>query len=130
MSRLDLVQDAVRPALKARLMLSGPPGAGKTRTGLIMATEIAQGAPILGIDTENAEMLTCTTLTTHRTTRHTTRRRLMLGFTPLPITLGLIVVLMLGSRLNMVPRTRDWSAAILQDRPPPASLLSAIRCPV
>lgn len=58
MSRLSQAREAVRPALKARLMLSGPPGAGKTRSGLIVASQLAEGAPILGIDTEKESMLT------------------------------------------------------------------------
>ena len=58
MSRLTLVADAVRPSLKARLMLAGPSGAGKTWTALTIATELSEGGPILGIDTEKESMLT------------------------------------------------------------------------
>ena len=56
MSRLSNAKPAVRPSLKARLMLSGPAGAGKTRSGL----EIAQvlGERILVIDTERESALT------------------------------------------------------------------------
>ena len=57
-TRLSQVRKAVRPALKGRLMMSGPPGAGKTRTGLIVATELAEGGPILVIDTERESALT------------------------------------------------------------------------
>lgn len=57
-SRLAEARKAVRPALKARMMLSGPSGAGKTRCSLIVATELAEGTPILGIDTEKESMLT------------------------------------------------------------------------
>ena len=58
MSRLQNVKQAVRPALKARLMLSSPPGAGKTRSALIVATVFADGGPILVIDTEKESALT------------------------------------------------------------------------
>lgn len=57
-SRLTQARPAVRTALKGRMMLSGPPGSGKTRSGLIIATELAQGGPILGIDTEKESMAT------------------------------------------------------------------------
>jgi DNA polymerase III delta prime subunit len=57
-SRLQQAQVAVRPALKARMLLAGPPGAGKSRTGLIIATELAEGKPILAIDSENGSLLT------------------------------------------------------------------------
>jgi hypothetical protein len=57
-SRLSLVRPAVRPALKARMMLAAPYGAGKTRTALMIARELAEGGPVLGIDTEKESMLT------------------------------------------------------------------------
>jgi hypothetical protein len=61
MSRLNLAQPAVRPALKARASLSGAPGAGKTRTALIIATTLVEQLPdpkILVIDTEKESALT------------------------------------------------------------------------
>lgn len=59
-SRLSLVAEAVRPALKARLMLAAPSGAGKTKTGLIVATVLAadDDGSILVIDTEKESALT------------------------------------------------------------------------
>ena len=39
------------------MMLSGPPGSGKTRSSLIIASVLADGGPILGIDTEKESML-------------------------------------------------------------------------
>ena len=59
-SRLDLAAPAIRPALKARLMLSAPSGAGKTKTGLIIATVLAadHDGTILVIDTEKESALT------------------------------------------------------------------------
>lgn len=57
-SRLSQARKAVRPALKGRMMLSGPAGAGKTRSALIIAGVLAEGQPILGIDTEKESMLT------------------------------------------------------------------------
>lgn len=57
-TRLQLARKAVRPALKGRMMLTGPAGAGKTRSGLMIATALAEGGPILGIDTEKESMLT------------------------------------------------------------------------
>ena len=57
-SRLTLAAKAVRPALPARAVFSGPPGAGKTRTALIAATVLAEGGDILLIDTEQESALT------------------------------------------------------------------------
>lgn len=56
--RLALSRPAVRPALKARALLSGPPGSGKTRTALIVAQVLAEGGPVLVIDTERESALT------------------------------------------------------------------------
>lgn len=59
MSRLTHARPAVRPSLKARALLSGPPGAGKTRSALIIATLLAEGDDrILVIDTEKESALT------------------------------------------------------------------------
>lgn len=58
MSRLSHAHPGVRPALKARALLSGPPGAGKTRSGLIIAEQLADGGPVLVIDTEKESALT------------------------------------------------------------------------
>lgn len=56
MSRLALAKPAVRPSLKARLMLSGPAGSGNTYSALEIATEL--GRDILVIDTERESALT------------------------------------------------------------------------
>lgn len=58
MSRLGLAREAVRPALKGRMMISGPPGSGKTRTALMIAEVLAEGGPVLMIDTEKESALT------------------------------------------------------------------------
>lgn len=58
MSRLAVVKPAVRPSLKARLMLSGPAGAGKTYSALEIATVLADSGQILVIDTEKESALT------------------------------------------------------------------------
>ena len=58
MSRLDAARAAVRPALKARMSVAGPSGSGKTRSMLIIATVLADGGKILGVDTERESMLT------------------------------------------------------------------------
>lgn len=55
-NRLALARDAVRPSLKARLMLSGPAGAGKTYSALEIATTL--GDRVLLIDTEKESALT------------------------------------------------------------------------
>lgn len=56
MSRLADVRPAVRPSLKARLMLSGPAGAGKTYSALEIASVL--GDTTLVIDTEKESALT------------------------------------------------------------------------
>ena len=56
MSRLANAKPAVRPSLKARLMLSGPAGAGKTYSALEIASVL--GERILVIDTERESALT------------------------------------------------------------------------
>lgn len=56
MSRLGNARPAVRPSLKARLMLSGPAGAGKTYSALEIASVL--GKQILVIDTERESSLT------------------------------------------------------------------------
>lgn len=56
MTRLEQARPAVRPSLKARLMLSGPSGSGKTYSALEIASEL--GARILVIDTEKESALT------------------------------------------------------------------------
>jgi AAA domain-containing protein len=55
-SRLSQAAPAVRPALKGRLLLGGPPGSGKTRSALIMASTL--GDKVLVIDTEKESALT------------------------------------------------------------------------
>ena len=56
MSRLANAKPAVRPSLKARLMLAGPAGAGKTFSALEIASTL--GASVLVIDTERESALT------------------------------------------------------------------------
>lgn len=56
MSRLGLARQALRPSLKARLMIAGPAGAGKTYSGLEIASVLGQR--ILLIDTEKESALT------------------------------------------------------------------------
>lgn len=58
MSRLSQVQDAVRPAMKARLMLAGPAGSGKTHTALTVAEALTPNEKWLLIDTEEESALT------------------------------------------------------------------------
>lgn len=59
MSRIENARPAVRPALKARALLSGPPGAGKTRSALIVASLLAgDDGKVLVIDTEKESALT------------------------------------------------------------------------
>lgn len=57
-SRLAEVRQAERPALKARMMISGPAGAGKTLSGLTVASRLADGGRVLWIDTEKESALT------------------------------------------------------------------------
>jgi len=59
-SRLNLAAPAVRPALKGRLLLAAPSGAGKTKSGLIIATVLAadEDGSIVVIDTEKESALT------------------------------------------------------------------------
>jgi RecA-family ATPase len=47
MSRAEQIHKAVRTGQKARVALSGPSGSGKTWTALSIATELANGGPIL-----------------------------------------------------------------------------------
>lgn len=54
-SRLALARPAQRRPVKARLAISGPPGSGKTWTGLSIATYLCPSRPILWIDTESNE---------------------------------------------------------------------------
>lgn len=49
--------DARRTGLKLRLALTGPGGAGKTLTSLLIASGLAPGAPIAFIDSENKRAL-------------------------------------------------------------------------
>lgn len=58
-SRLDSITTAVRPAMPARLMIAGPPGAGKTMTGLSIARTLAGDdmGQVLCIDTEHGAAL-------------------------------------------------------------------------
>lgn len=61
MTRLDLARPGVRPALKARALLSGAPGSGKTRSGLIILSSLLADQPdarVLVIDTEKESALT------------------------------------------------------------------------
>lgn len=55
-SRLSHAKPAVRPSLKARMMLSGPAGAGKTMSALEVAAVL--GDRVLLIDTEKESALT------------------------------------------------------------------------
>lgn len=59
-SRLALANQAVRPKLKARIMLSAPSGGGKTWTALTIARELAKGdmTKVMVIDTEKDSALT------------------------------------------------------------------------
>jgi hypothetical protein len=60
-SRLTQARPAIRPALKARALLSGAPGSGKTRSGLIILTALVEDIDdpkILVIDTEKESALT------------------------------------------------------------------------
>lgn len=59
-SRLGTAITAVRPKLKARIMLSAPSGGGKTWTALTIARELCKGdmTKVLVIDTEKDSALT------------------------------------------------------------------------
>lgn len=57
-NRLQRVADAVRPEMKARLLLAGPAGSGKTWTALTIAAELAEGELPLVVDTEEESALT------------------------------------------------------------------------
>lgn len=56
MSRLIQARKATRPSLKARMMIAGPAGAGKTMTALEIATNL--GERVLVIDTEKESATT------------------------------------------------------------------------
>jgi hypothetical protein len=56
LSRLDNIRSAVRPSLKARLMISSPAGGGKTWTALEIAAVL--GLRTLVLDTEHDSSLT------------------------------------------------------------------------
>ena len=58
MSRLGRAREAVRPALKGRLLIAGPAGSGKTRTALMIGEVLAEGGRVLVIDTEKESALT------------------------------------------------------------------------
>ena len=62
MSRLGAIKPAERPKMHGRALLSGPSGAGKTWTGLSMATHLAvaeeRPGSVLVIDTERESALT------------------------------------------------------------------------
>jgi len=58
-SRLTLARAGIRPEMKGRVMMSGPPGAGKTYTGLVIATTlVGPHGRILVIDSEKESSLT------------------------------------------------------------------------
>lgn len=58
-SRLNQARAAIRPRMKGRVMLSGPSGAGKTYTALLIATYlVGPEGRILHIDTEKESSLT------------------------------------------------------------------------
>lgn len=58
-SRLTLARAGIRPAMKGRVMLSGPAGAGKTYTALVIATAlVGPTGRILVIDSEKESSLT------------------------------------------------------------------------
>lgn len=59
-SRLTLATAAIRPKLKARIMLSAPSGGGKTWTALTIARELCKGdmTKVMVIDTEKDSALT------------------------------------------------------------------------
>lgn len=58
-SRLNQARAAIRPEMKGRVMLSGPPGAGKTYTSLLIARAlVGPEGRILVIDSEKESALT------------------------------------------------------------------------
>lgn len=58
-SRLTLARAGIRPEMKGRVMLSGPAGAGKTYTALVLATVlVGPTGRILVIDSEKESSLT------------------------------------------------------------------------
>lgn len=58
-SRLTLARAAIRPSMWGRMLLTGPSGAGKTWTGLVIAeTLVHPNGKILVIDTEKESALT------------------------------------------------------------------------
>lgn len=61
-SRLDAIRTATRPKMHGRAMLSGPSGAGKTWTGLAIASTLADAehrpGEVLVVDTERESALT------------------------------------------------------------------------
>lgn len=56
--RIERVQPAVRRSMKARLMIAGPAGAGKTHTALTIARALCPDEMPLVIDTEEESALT------------------------------------------------------------------------
>lgn len=48
--------DAVREAIPPLVAIAGPSGSGKTKTALRLATGMAKGRPVFGIDSENKRM--------------------------------------------------------------------------
>lgn len=57
MSRLNLAHPAIRPADPGRVLISGPPGSGRTESALIVATVLADGGRVLVIDTDHPSSL-------------------------------------------------------------------------
>lgn len=57
MSRLTLAHPAIRPADPGRVLISGPPGSGRTETALVVATVLADGGRVLLVDTDHPAAL-------------------------------------------------------------------------